>query len=163
MVSRKAGIVAIAGAIVFGLAGCALLPHEPKFGGLSGLTENSKGDLVGLVQMCDGSVSGGYLWSGHGANETTLVSVDFPHDVSGYYAFSLGDMNAIVSRMSPHTTYILNVDGNDWAANDVEFKPSQLSNLAPGHVLADDIHHKGDVIMSTSDFRKSACSAEWGY
>ncbi|NUR96099.1 MAG: hypothetical protein HOV67_12680 [Kribbellaceae bacterium] len=159
--------VGVATAAVVGapaLTGCTVPP-----GGVMGLTVDANGDLLAVVQMCEGQIDGATLYlpsdSEIVADEKTIGRWEVSPPVAGFSEFSLAKggngwrLAQPLQRRDPAKRYTIYAwsNANDWSADGPEFTAAEVAGLHPSDVLTFKPESEGNRTESLADFRTKTC------
>lgn len=164
---KWAGVALAAVAALLGIAGCGV-----PAGGVIGLTMDSNGEVVAVVQMCEGHIDGAtvYLADTSGAetpNDQILGRWEVTPAATGFSRFGLangGDgwrpVGALVPR-DPDTRYTIYgwSKDNSWSAMHLDFSDRELAALQPGTVLVPPVEAGSETneTWPMAKFQAKAC------
>ncbi|GAA1557495.1 hypothetical protein [Kribbella lupini] len=161
--------------LAVGLTG-VLTACGPPSGGAMGVTVDSLGRPIGVLEVCEGHIDGATLYetptSESDSSDRYRGEWSVAPAVSSSGRFDLrrggGDWRAKtpLAALRPGTSYTLYgwTNDNSWSLGGVEFSPEDLATLQPGQVRYDaGLHADEDnppdttATMPIADFRSKVC------
>jgi hypothetical protein len=129
-----------------------------------GVTVDTAGRPVIVVQMCEGHIDGATLYR----DDETFGRWEVSSPVTRFSQFDLdtgGNGWALVGEFEgrdpeqQYTIYGWSNDGN-WSATHLDFSDRELSGLKPGTVLVPEREQEGNRSESLEDFKTKTCE-DW--